>query len=486
MHEVWNDGWDGAHLALLADDFIAPIQVSDEEFFAWLETNPCPIDEPSTEVIEIAPRRRRQQFLEGITLLKLDEQALQVQRIKWIAAEATTYARQAQNPIQENIQDRVFVAELALTLGLTEYSAQALIARAKILTTDRRQTLAAVDSGRITLRHAEHIADEGAGLFGDLGTRFERAALIMAEGMTPAKLKNELGKLRERLQPDDSAERHADALLDRQVRIAPNRDGMGELWASLSGEDTVAIDAKLDACVRSIKNAGGEDGRTASQLRADVLVDLILNDDSGVRSIRPVVLLTAPAATAVGGDAPAELQGQGPIDADTARALIDLSSGFYRVLVSPTTGKVVDIDTTARHIPESVRRLVTLRDGTCRFPGCNRSAVGLDLDHVDDYARSGYTAADNLIALCRKHHRLRHLGRWNGILDAEGLVTWTSPSGRVDVTHPANPVSVPKPTSIRKKEPPQVPQVPPLWAGSVWNVPPNSDTYTRFIGPPPF
>ncbi|THG33543.1 HNH endonuclease signature motif containing protein [Naasia lichenicola] len=486
MDEMADSGWDDAHLALLADDFVTPVQESDEEFFVWLESNPFPVDDPTDEAVEVAPRRRRQQFLEGINLLKLDEQALQVERIKWIAAEAATYARQAPNPIQENIQDRVFIAEVALTLGLTEYSAQALIARAKILTTDRRATLAAVDCGRITLRHAEYIADEGAGLTDDLGTRFERAALIMAEGMTPAKLKSELGKLRERLQPEDSAERHADALLDRQVRIAPNRDGMGELWASLSGEDTVAIDAKLDACVRSIKNAGGEDGRTAAQLRADVLVDLILNDESGVRSIRPVVFLTAPAATAVGGDQPAELQGQGPIDADTARALIEMASGFYRVLVSPTTGKVVDIDTSARHIPESVRRLVTLRDGTCRFPGCNRTAVGLELDHVEDYARSGYTAADNLIALCRKHHKLRHLGNWTAMLLADGDLTWTSPSGRIDVTHPANPVSVPKPTSIRKKERPPQPQAPPLWAGSVWNVPPNSDTYTRFIGPQPF
>ncbi len=66
MDEVTNSGWDDAHLALLADDFVAPVQESDEEFFAWLETNPCPIDDPADEVVEVAPRRRRQQFLEGI------------------------------------------------------------------------------------------------------------------------------------------------------------------------------------------------------------------------------------------------------------------------------------------------------------------------------------------------------------------------------------------------------------------------------------
>ncbi|WP_158437761.1 HNH endonuclease signature motif containing protein [Naasia lichenicola] len=455
---------DIAHLDELAEDFIQTPSMSNHEVLAWLEANPEPYAGEPVEQVEVAPRRRRQQFLEGIAGYRSDIQGAQVRQIKWIAAEAATYARQAPNPIQESIQDRVFMTEVALTLGITERAALNLIERSKILTSERHLTLAAVENGLMTLGHAEVIADAGLDLFVELAERFEREAIDLALRMTPTKLKPALVKLRERLQPEDAIERHKDALLDRQVRIAPNQDGMGELWASLSGEDTVAIDAKLDACVRSIKNAGGEDGRTASQLRADVLVDLILNDDSGMRNIRPVVFLTAPAATAVGGDAPAELQGQGPIDAETARKLIELASGFYRVLISPTTGKVVDIDTTARHIPESVRRLVTLRDGTCRFPGCNRTAVGLDLDHVDDYADSGYTAADNLIALCRKHHRLRHLGGWNSILDAEGLVTWTSPSGRVDVTHPDNPVELPD-QNPTPKPPPKV--VDPLEAW--WN-----------------
>ncbi len=486
MDEALTDGWDDSYVSLLADDFTAPVRVSDEEFFSWLEVNPCPIEEPASEVVEVAPRRRRQEFLEGITLLKLDEQALQVERIKWIAAEAATYARQAANPIQENIQDRVFIAEVALTLGLTEYSAQALIARSNILTTDRRATLAAVVAGLITLRHAEFIADEGAGLTGELGRRFERAALIMAEGMTPAKLKNELGKLRERLQPDDSAERHADALADRQVRIAPNRDGMGELWAALSGEDTAAIDAKLDACVRSIQNAGGEDDRTSAQLRADVLVDLLLNDEAGVRNVKATVFVTVPADTAVGGDQPGEVMGQGPMDAQTMRNLMTLSSYFFRVLIHPETGNILEVGTDARHIPTALRRWVANRDGTCRFPGCNRTAIGLDLDHVEEFAKSQRTTADNLISLCRKHHKLRHLGNWTAILLADGDLIWTSPSGRVDVTHPANPVTVPKPTPIRRTDPTSKPDVPPLWVGSVWVEPPNSDTYTRFIGPQRF
>jgi hypothetical protein len=100
-------------------------------------------------------------------------------------------------------------------------------------------------------------------------------------------LKNKLTQLRERLQPSDSEARHQDALQDRQVLATPGQDGMGEVWASLSGEHAVAIDAKLDAAVRSIKAAGGEDGRTAAQIRADVFADLLLNDASGAATSSP-------------------------------------------------------------------------------------------------------------------------------------------------------------------------------------------------------
>ncbi|WP_319161234.1 HNH endonuclease signature motif containing protein [Sanguibacter biliveldensis] len=53
-----------------------------------------------------------------------------------------------------------------------------------------------------------------------------------------------------------------------------------------------------------------------------------------------------------------------------------------------------------------------IRDETCRFPGCSRRADRCDVDHVEDWAHGGTTSHDNLIHLCRKHHRLKHTSRW--------------------------------------------------------------------------
>jgi Domain of unknown function (DUF222)/HNH endonuclease len=62
-----------------------------------------------------------------------------------------------------------------------------------------------------------------------------------------------------------------------------------------------------------------------------------------------------------------------------------------------------------RTIPPSTRRALRTRDRGCRFPGCeNRRFV--DAHHVRHWARGGETRMDNLVLLCRRHHRFVHEG----------------------------------------------------------------------------
>jgi hypothetical protein len=46
---------------------------------------------------------------------------------------------------------------------------------------------------------------------------------------------------------------------------------------------------------------------------------------------------------------------------------------------------------------------VRCRDLTCRWPGCDRPAVGCDLDHTIPHAQGGPTHAANLKCYCRLH-----------------------------------------------------------------------------------
>jgi hypothetical protein len=73
-------------------------------------------------------------------------------------------------------------------------------------------------------------------------------------------------------------------------------------------------------------------------------------------------------------------------------------------------GEALSVGRRSRVIPLSLRRAVAARDGGCRFPGCEHRRF-LDAHHIVHWAHGGPTDKENLIMLCRHHHRLVHEGR---------------------------------------------------------------------------
>jgi hypothetical protein len=61
-----------------------------------------------------------------------------------------------------------------------------------------------------------------------------------------------------------------------------------------------------------------------------------------------------------------------------------------------------------RSVPPRMRRALELRDRGCRFPGCGSRFT--DAHHIRHWADGGATHPENLILLCRTHHRLLHEG----------------------------------------------------------------------------
>jgi hypothetical protein len=68
----------------------------------------------------------------------------------------------------------------------------------------------------------------------------------------------------------------------------------------------------------------------------------------------------------------------------------------------------------------SLRHLIQIRDGTCRFPVCRRPAQKCDVDHTIPYSDGGPICACNLAPLCRKHHRLKQAPGWTLTQSAPG------------------------------------------------------------------
>jgi len=91
---------------------------------------------------------------------------------------------------------------------------------------------------------------------------------------------------------------------------------------------------------------------------------------------------------------------------ETVRRL--LCDGAFASIVE-RNGKPLRIGRKTRAIPPALRRALCSRDRSCRFPGCERHRF-TDAHHIRHWAHGGETNLDNLVLLCRYHHRLLHEG----------------------------------------------------------------------------
>jgi Domain of unknown function (DUF222)/HNH endonuclease len=134
---------------------------------------------------------------------------------------------------------------------------------------------------------------------------------------------------------------------------------------------------------------------------------------------------------------PPAIEGAGAVTAETARRLACDASV---VLLRELDGKPVSVGRKTRTIPPSIRRALGSRDRTCRFPGCERRRF-LDAHHIKHWVHGGETRLDNLVHLCRHHHRLIHEGGVSVRLSADAEISFRAPDGFVLPPSPAPPRS---------------------------------------------
>ena len=232
-----------------------------------------------------------------------------------------------------------------------------------------------------------------------------------------------------RLQRERLEAQHAHAFSQRRVVVDHVDDGMA--WVSLytSQVEAAKIGARLDATARRDAGAPGE-LRTQDQLRADTAVAWLTGDGTPTAA-RAEIIVTIPALGLAGmGGAPAMLDGVGPIDDATARQLFFEAPSFLRLAVDPITAAPLALDRT-RYRPNKAQRIwLALVHGRCTRPGCDRLAVGADLDHRIEWQHGGATDTDNLCPACRGDHRLRHSTWFRQHKNPDDTVTWRSPTGR--------------------------------------------------------
>lgn len=238
--------------------------------------------------------------------------------------------------------------------------------------------------------------------------------------------------------PATAEEKHERSRADRRLVFnPPTDDGMVELWALLPADQAAELRARVDALADTWKTSKSSktDCRTADQRRADALCAL----GADTAPLKPSVHVGIALSTLLGlDDKPGEIDGD-PVAASIARALAFDPAGRWRRILTDDCGYLVDVSSDTYEVPAPLKRFLEVRDRTCQFPGCSRTAARCDKDHRRPWRLGGPTSATNLCCLCKRHHNTKHDAGWTYNWEADRTIVWTSPNKQTFKRPPPEP-----------------------------------------------
>ncbi len=240
-------------------------------------------------------------------------------------------------------------------------------------------------------------------------------------------------ELRDQLDEACIADREAARRDARSLRFVKLSDGTARLtW--LMDPETAAVTGELFDRATSPRRGGPrfvhsgsaddrlaqrirDDIRTTEQLASDVFAELLRQGAAANSSLllgsgAPVVRMIVTEEALDSRTGHAYLEGQpDPISIETVERAV-CSSTVEPVLFS-ADGQVLDVGREQRLYTRRQRRALAVRDGGCRFPGCDRPPSWTEAHHTKYWARDhGATDIADGILLCRHHHLLCHNNHW--------------------------------------------------------------------------
>lgn len=309
----------------------------------------------------------------------------------------------------------------------------------------------------------------------------------------------------------DAVRRTREQLRDRDFAVGSDRDGSATVpvFGRLSKSDAAIVKQRIENMARA---ACRFDPRTLKQRRADALGaicagsfhlaclcgrgDCLAAVDDGRASSVTIHVITDADGLLAGVDpeihgGPDDDEPTAPPEPDTDTAVDECaaqsaprrrSAGIVAghgvippVLLAELIARgakiryvatALDATPEARYRPSvALDEAVRVRDMTCRAPGCDRPAVGADIDHTIAWP-AGPTAGPNLKCYCRIHHLIKTF--WPGWADRQGpdgTVVVTTPTGHNYITRPDSQLlwrtAPPPPPGESAPDPPPAPLLDP-------------------------
>ncbi len=207
----------------------------------------------------------------------------------------------------------------------------------------------------------------------------------------------------------------------RRFRMADTEDG-GVAFSGLAyGTAAELARTALDAFRRPDTP---EERRSPEQRSADAFEQLCaaalrLGEAPTVHGERPQVIVVVEASQLAGGVGAARFAGSGQPTtvAEVGTLLADCEVSR---LVRDAQGTPIEVTRNVRTVPVGLWRALVVRDGGCRWQGCDAPASWCDVAHGQDPFRDeGRLSPDNAVLLCRRHHRRFDNGPWRVDIDGD-------------------------------------------------------------------
>lgn len=291
-------------------------------------------------------------------------------------------------------------------------------------------------------QHASAIASVVAKVGVDHATSAEPILLDLARRHEPSVVRRATAEIHGLVDPAGAEKALHNAYERRGVTLSVVGD-----HGYLDGILDVESAELLRAALQPLMTSGGEkDKRSPSQIGADALLDMAkrqldsgtLPELGGERPHISVVIDEAALRQRVGGitlpwtgaTVPAEVGRRWGCHAQLTPVLAALLPPQQSAATTATSAGPIGVTShsavllgggwlpldggrASRLVTTGQTKALRVRDGGCVHPGCARTSAYCDAHHVQHWADGGPTSLDDLVLLCRHHHRTLHAGMWS-------------------------------------------------------------------------
>ena len=278
------------------------------------------------------------------------------------------------------------------------------------------RSVEAMEAGEIGFAHVTVMARTAEAV----GEAFDEGTLLqLAKLNSPGKFHYKCLHYRHSVDAEAYANQQERLAEERSLRLSTAEDGCLLLSGLLDPVGGAVVRTALEPFA---KPSGQHDDRNREQRYADALVELA----TGGKPANIQVTATIETLKGLAGAAAAEMEFSLPISSTSVQRMA-CDCSVTRVLLDQDS-VTIDVGRSKRVVAGPLRRALNVRDGQCRWPGCERPASWCDGHHIVHWIDGGETDLDNLVLLCRRHHRMVHEGGWQLAKTADQQIVTIAPT----------------------------------------------------------